>query len=53
MKEQANISLLKPKSCEKMFANDSYLDETQDTECKRIIINFTSELKVFTEDRKK
>lgn len=35
-----------------MFANDNYLDKPQNTELKRIIINFIKEFKEFIEDTK-
>lgn len=36
-----------------MLANENYLDELQDTECKRTIINFIKEFKDFKEDTKR
>lgn len=53
MKDQACISPPKPSSLVKMFANQNYLDGTQDTGYKRKIINFAPNFKEFREDTKK
>jgi hypothetical protein len=52
MKHQANVLSPNPNSPVEMFANDQYLDETQDTEFKRIVIKFIKELKKFKEHNK-
>ena len=45
MKDQVNMLSLKPISPVKIFANENYLDELQDTELKRTIKIFIKELK--------
>lgn len=50
MKDQVNMLSLKPISPVKIFANENYLDELQDTELKRTIKIFIKELKEFKED---
>lgn len=47
LKGQASIFSPQLTSTTKIFANENYLDEHQDTELKRTIINFIKELKDF------
>jgi hypothetical protein len=42
--------LSRPTSAVELFASENYLDEFQDTEFKRTMMNFTKEYKEFQEE---
>lgn len=52
-KGQNSMFPIKPTSPMDVFSNENYLDEPQDTEFKRTIINFSDDFKDFKEDTKK
>ena len=45
MKGQESVTHLKPTSSIRRFSDENYLDEPQETEFKRTIINFTKDIK--------
>lgn len=51
MKNQDNMFSLKSINLVELFSNGNYLDEPQDTEFKRTIMNLIKDAKAFKEDR--
>lgn len=53
MNGQNSMSPIKPTSPTDVFSNENYLYETQDTELKRVAINFIKTLQKFKNDMNK
>lgn len=51
--QDSKYLLTKTTSAIELFANENYLDEFQDTEFKRTVINLTEEFMEFKEETKK